>query len=239
MAQATQATQTASVATPTAQAASSSTTVPVTSTTTAEGTVVVPTPSGPTPADPTNLLNVFNFFPSDETLARRDELQLEGDTVPEMLYTIAGPGTAITAETTSALAVITYDPTYRQWNLAWQSDPVEGVASPLTPFNKAHPDGFNGGDILRTGKPILAIRTTTRDRKAHLYLYSWDAQAHKGTPLKMASSSGDANARFDGDLDVNLADLNGDGVYEVVADNLKDVQTWKWDGSKFVQGGGR
>jgi hypothetical protein len=156
-----------------------------------------------------------------------------------MLYTVSGPGETITGETNSTLAVISYDPTYRQWNLAWQGDSVAGTAAPLTPFNSSHPDGFNGGDILRTGSPILALRTTTLDRHAHLYLYQWDAKTHKGAPLKMAGPSGDTNAHFEGDLDVNLADINRDGVYEVLIDNLKDVQSWKWDGSKFVQEGGR
>jgi hypothetical protein len=184
---------------------------------------------------------VFDFFPSHYTLARRDEVNLEGDKVPEMLYTVSGPGEAITSETNSAIAVVTYDPTYRQWNLKWQGDSVDGTASPLTPLNALHPapEGYNGGDILRTGSPILALRTTTLDHKAHLYLYSWDPSAHKGTRLKMAGSNGDTDARFDGDLDVNLADINGDGVFEVVVDNLKGVQVWKWDGSKFAQEGGR
>ncbi len=251
MAQATQATQTASVSggsTPTAAATSAPATSVITDATPAvsptpgtpgpdETDTPGPTPTGSPPADPTTLLDVFNFVIGSETLVKRDQLNLEGDSVPEMLYTVSEPA-AITQETSSGLAVLNYDPVYRKWNLEWQGPTVNGAAEPLPAAGRA--EGYNGGDLLRMGVPVLALRTTTRDQRAHLYLYKWDASKHQGVPLKMDGANGSqVDARFDGDLDVNLADLNGDGVYEVIADNLKGVQTWKWDGSKFVQGGSR
>ena len=244
-AQATQATQTArpgSDITPLAAATAPVPSVPVSGTTgtpVSGGTATPrPTPTGAAPSDPTSLLNALGFFPLTTTLVKRDPVNLEGDNTPEMLYTLSGPGLTITNETNSALAVINYDPKYREWNLEWFGDPVDGTASPLPAANRA--DGYNGGDLLRNGSHVLALRTTTHDRRAHLYLYQWDTSKHQTVPLKMAGPNGAAtNARFDGDLDVNLVDVNGDGVYEVVIDNLNGVQTWKWDGSKYVQEGGR
>lgn len=256
MAQATEATVTAqagSAATPTAAAANPTPGTGATTTTTTPGATPAasgtaapggtdtprPTPAGPTPADPASVLNVFQFFPSQDTLVKRDPLLLPGSKTDEMVLTVTGPGETITSETNSALAVVNYDPKYREWNLTWQSNPVIGTASPLPAANRAY--GYNGGDILHTGAPVLALRTTTRDRHAHLYIYKWDASKHQASLLKMVPTAGGAerDAAFEADLDLNMVDLNGDGVYEVVADNLTGVQTWKWDGSKFVPEGNR
>jgi hypothetical protein len=42
------------------------------------------------------------------------------------------------------------------------------------------------------------------------------------------------DAIFDADLDVNVADLDDDLKWEVIADNESGVQIWRWDGSKYV-----
>ncbi|MDQ3703772.1 MAG: hypothetical protein M3437_00855, partial [Chloroflexota bacterium] len=54
--------------------------------------------------------------------------------------------------------------------------------------------------------------------------------------LRMVPVGGGAeqNAAFTADLDLNVADLDDDGIYEVVADNVAGVQVWKWDGQKYV-----
>src|SRR2546425_611470 len=91
----------------------------------------------------------------------------------------ARPGSDITP-----LAAISNDPKYRGWNLEWLGAPEAGRASPLPAANRA--DGYNGGDLLRNGSHVLALRTTTHDRRAHLYLYQWDPSKHQAVPLKMA-----------------------------------------------------
>src|SRR5205823_3651227 len=102
-------------------------------------------------------------------------------------------------------------------------------------------DGYNGGKLLRTNDPILLLRTTTLNSHAHLYMWRWDAASHKGERLKMVPVGGgsERNTDFEADLDVTVADLDGDGIYEVVADNVSGVQTWKWDGSKYAPEGKR
>jgi hypothetical protein len=57
----------------------------------------------------------------------------------------------------------------------------------------------------------------------------------------MANSSGaEENLNISADLDVKVADLDNDEVFEVVADNLQGVEVWGWDGSKYVlKGEGR
>jgi hypothetical protein len=197
---------------------------------------VRPTPSGPPPT-PENVLNVFNFFPSEDTLVKRDLLNLDGDDMPEVLFTITEPGITITEETASALRVLDYDPTYREWKPVWVSEPITGTASPLPAANRA--DGYNGGDLLRTGAHIFLARTSTLDGHAHLYMWQWDASKQTATRLKMAPPGGGPERdSFEGELDVQVADLDNDSVYEVVADNLASVQVWKWDGSKYAPEGG-
>jgi hypothetical protein len=194
-----------------------------------------PTPPGPSPT-PENLLNIFQLFPSNATLVKRDWLQLDKDDTLEVLFTITGPGESITTENRSAIGVADYDPKYREWNLAWSTSltVISGTASPLPSANRV--DGYNGGDLLRTGAPIFLLRATTLDSHAHLYMWKWDAEKHQANFLKMVPASGgsEQDAAFEGDLDVNVADLDNDWVYEVIADNLKDVQVWKWDGSKYA-----
>jgi hypothetical protein len=180
------------------------------------------------------VLNVFRFFVSPEMLAKRDSLQLDDDADSEMLFTISEPADVVTQETNSVLRVIDYDPKYREWNQIWQSDVVTGTASPLPAANRA--DGYNGGRLLGTNDSVLLMRANTIDGHAHLYIWRWDAATHAGEHLKMVPAGGGAErvTDFEGDLDVTVADLDNDGVYEVIADDLAGTQTWKWDGSKYA-----
>ena len=200
-----------------------------------------PVPTGTPPADPLALLNIFNFFQPGDTLVKKDVLQLDGQGADEVLYTITGPDRGITSEYHSAISVLMYDPIYREWQPAWSSGGVQGKASPLPAASLVV--GYNGGDLLRTGRPILALRTTTRDGRAHLRLWGWDGAARKAEPLKMQAPDGQGvkDAVFDADLDLTLVDLNDDGVYEVVADNVNSMQVWGWDrvGNRFVRVEGR
>jgi hypothetical protein len=181
---------------------------------------------------------VFNFTSPGNLIIKRDKLPLDGGPVDNVLMTLTearlGVTRPITDEVNSVLNVVTYDPTYFEWNLAWQSEPISGVAR-LLPATGAL-GGWNGGNLLGTGESVLALRTTTLDGKAHLELFKWNKTTHAGELLKMVPPGGGAekDALFDADLDINMADLNDDGVYEVVADNVTGVQVWSWDGSKYV-----
>jgi hypothetical protein len=210
---------------------------PPPATTPVEGTPTPrPTPGGEPPKDPLDVLNIFDFFSSQGTLVKRDTLNLDAKDAPEVLFTVVGPSAVITGESESILGVLLYDSVYREWNFIWQSTPITGTASPLPAANRSFAGGYNGGDILRTGSPVLAMRTTTLDGKAHLHLWKWNAAEKSASYLRMVSAGGGAerDAIFDAELDLNVIDLNNDGIYEVVADNLSGVQVWKWDGSKFV-----
>ena len=230
-------TDTASVSTATTIGAPAST---VTSTEVATSTaaIVRPTPTGAPPANPFDRLQVFNFTSPGNLIIKRDKLSLDGGPVDNVLMTLTearlGVTRPITEEVNSVLNVVTYDPTYSDWNLAWQSEPITGVAR-LLPATGAL-GGWNGGNLLGTGESVLALRTTTLDGKAHLELFKWNKTTHAGELLRMVPADGGAekDALFDADLDINMADLNDDGVYEVVADNVAGVQVWSWDGSKYV-----
>ncbi|MDQ5866374.1 MAG: hypothetical protein M3390_11680 [Chloroflexota bacterium] len=194
-----------------------------------------PTPEGPAP-EPEDQLDMYRFFPGNSTLVRRDLIQLDGTGPNEVLYSLTGPDPAITTEFRSNINVLTYDTVYREWLPLWASDEVSGTATPLLSVAQAELGGLNGGDLLRTGAPIFILRTTTADSRAHLFLYRWDAAGKKADPLRMVPVGGGAeqNAAFTADLDLNVADLDDDGIYEVVADNVAGVQVWKWDGQKYV-----
>lgn len=178
---------------------------------------------------------MYEFFNSANILVRRDVIQLDGTGAGEVLYTLAGSPSVITGENKSNINVLTYDPTYREWNLTWGSQPISGTASPLLSANQRNLGGLNGGDLLRTGAPVFILRTTTKDGRAHMQLIRWNAAARKGDVLSVTPAGGGAERdTFEADLDLNVADINDDGVYEVVADNTNGVQVWKWDGQKYV-----
>ena len=214
-------------------------TAAITATATPAGTPTPrPTPTGPPLEDPLLIYSPFDFIVPGNLIARSDILQIDGEGTEEGLLTITesrlGLTRPLTEEVASALGVATYDPVYREWVLTWQSGALPGVARPLPDVEM--PGGYNGGDLLRDGSTILALRTTTLDGKAHLFIYRYDRQARSASPLKMVPTEGSAetDSHFEADLDVNMADLDDDGVYEVVVDNVAGVLTWRWDGSRFV-----
>lgn len=221
------ATQAAALVTPALLITSTGT---VTGTAVAEGTPTIrPTPSG-VAQEPASVLNVFQFVQANDTLVKHDQIQLDGAGPEETLITTTGLGQEITGEVASALSVLTYDPVYREWNVTWHSTAVSGTASPIPGAGLGPGLGYNGGDLLRTGAPIFLLRTTTPDNLAHLHMYKWDRDKRSAQPVQMlATGSQVRDAVFDGDLDVNVADLDDDGVYEVVADNVNGTQVWKWD----------
>jgi hypothetical protein len=180
---------------------------------------------------------MLTFFgsPTGGLLVKRDYLQLDKDNNPEILFALTGPSDVVTGENHSDVGVLDYDPTYREWKLGWNTSAhtVLGLASPLPAANRA--DGYNGGDLLRTGSPIFLLRTTTMDGRAHLHMWKWDINKQTADAIKLVPVGGGPEREdFEADLDVTVADLDNDGVYEVIADNLAGVQVWKWDGSKYA-----
>jgi hypothetical protein len=184
------------------------------------------------------MLQVFGFTSPGNLIIKRDQLPLDDGTVDNVLMTLTearlGQTRPITEEVNSVLNVVTYNDKYFEWDLTWQSDPISGVAR-LLPADGTL-GGWNGGKLLGTDDRVIALRTTTLDGAAHLELFKWNKTTHAGEVLKMVPVGGGAekDAVFDADLDINMADLNEDGVYEVVADNVAGVQVWSWDGSKYV-----
>lgn len=194
-----------------------------------------PTPTGE-PPDPLSVLNIYRFFSPSAVLVSRDLVDLDGKDTGEILYTITEGAVSITEELRSGIAVLTYDSVYRQWIPVWASPPITGAISPLPSANRSAAGGYNGGKILgSSGPPILVARTTTRDGKAHLQLWRWDVEKQEGVPLKMRKpNGGDVDVIFEAELDANVADIDDDGIYEVVLDNLAAVQVWTWDGAAQV-----
>lgn len=205
------------------------------------------TPTGP-PPDPVSVLNIFQFFPTNYTLVARDLVNLDGAGTDEVIYTISETRLTITQEVQSGIGVLSYNANARQWVPIWGSKPISGTASPLPSANRKEAGGYNGGNILGiSGPPVLVVRTTTLDGKAHLRLWRWNTLKGEGTlkgagePLKMAQAGGtsDTDAVFDADLDAIVADIDDDGIYEVILDNVASVQVWTWDGTRFVLRGDR
>ena len=216
----------------------------ITGTSTVTGTAeVLPTPSG-TPPSAFDGLNTFQYVPSGKSLVKRDRVQLDAPGPnageDEVLLTITGPSEIITGEGDSRIGVLTYDPVYRQWDLGWTSEVVSGTATPLLNTGQKDIGGFNGGDLLRTGDPILVVRTTMDDGAARLHMWRWNRESREASPVTKSDGPLEgSDTIFEADLDINLMDIDDDGVYEVVADNLSDVQIWKWDGNIFKLEGGR
>ena len=210
---------------------------------TVTGTVeVLPTPSG-TPPSAFDILNLFRYVPSGKSLVKRDGVQLDAPGPnageDEIVLTITGPSETITDEVDSRIGVLSYDSVYRQWDLGWTSEVVSGTATPLLNIGQKDIGGFNGGDLLRTGDPILVVRTTMDDGSAHLHMWRWNRQSREAAPVKKSGGPPEGHDTvFEADLDINPMDIDDDGVYEVVADNLSGVQIWKWDGNVFKLEGG-
>lgn len=188
---------------------------------------------------PLDRLSLINLYTSGNTLARRDFVQLD-DGQEEVVFTITGPDEVITGEFASSIGVLQYDPVYWEWRIAWASDDITGTAKPLLSANQSGLGGYNGGDLLRTSAPILVVRSTDMAGRAYLALWRWNRATKKGESLPMIASEGGGEqaAVFSADLDLNVVDLDDDGVYEVVADNVAGVQVWKWDGAKYAPEGG-
>ena len=189
----------------------------------------LPTPTGTAP-DPLSQLRILDFYDPTYSLVKRDYLDLDGAAPNEVLFTVSNNRLAITEEVDSRMGAMVYDQVYRNWSLTWVSEPISGTTHPLPAANRSASGGYNGGNILGTGSAIFAARTTTRDGRAHLYLWLWNPSTRSGEPLKMVDESGkEQDAVFTADLDLNLSDLDDDSVYEVVADDVAGVRVWRWD----------
>lgn len=197
-----------------------------------------PTPSG-TPEPPFDGFDIFRYVPSGKTLAKRDRIQLDapGENAgeDEVLLTITGPSETITDEIDSRIGVVSYITATRQWDLGWTSEVISGTAVPLLNIGQRDIGGYNGGDLLRTGDPILVLRTYLSDGRAQLHMWRWDRQSRKAAAVTKSDGAPEgSNTTFEGELDINVIDIDDDAIYEVVADNLLGVQIWKWDGGSYV-----
>lgn len=234
---------TALISTPSTADVPFSGTPSVVATGTITGTIeAAPTPFG-TPPSAFDTLNTFQYVPSGKSLAKRDRVQLDAPGAnageDEILLTITGPSEIITGEVDSRIGVLSYDSVYRQWDLGWTSEVVSGTATPLLNTSQKDIGGVNGGDLLQTGDPILVLRTTMGDGRARLYMWRWNRESREAAPVTKSDSPLEGSDRvFEADLDVNLMDIDDDGIYEIVADNLSGVQIWKWDGNIFKLEGG-
>ncbi len=197
--------------------------------------------------DPFALLNIFDFVPEDGALVSESILNVGGDATNEVLLTanVTRPqtttlGTTITP-TVGALAVLRYDATNSRWHVQWETGAasVPGAATELPDTFPGSSRRYQAGDLLRTGQPILLLRTVDPPAPprllpaVHLRLWAWTGDA--AVPVQMAGPDGNPGpADFVGSSDVQLADLDDDGVMEVIVDSGAHTTVYRWDKDRFV-----
>jgi hypothetical protein len=224
---------------PAAQAATATAAPAVTAT----GTV---TSSGTPTAtvDPLNLFHPFDFVPEGGELVKESVTELGGGDPREALLTmsISTPetdttGTVITP-TVSTLKVLRYDKGSGEWKLLWQPQPdVPGQAIALPETRGSGSDRYQAGDLLRTGQPILLLRTqepgATPDAPPTVTLRLWVWTGDTAVALQMTTPDGkQQEAAFTGTSDVQTADLDDDGVIEVIVDSGPTSTIYRWDAAQ-------
>ena len=210
-------------------------------------TATPPITATATPADPLSLLNPFDFLPLGGQLVKQAPVSLRGDTPLERLLTVSYLQTETTTQgqvvtpTVSLLIAVGFDSSAQDWSPLWQTVPIVGTAQ-ILPDTSGPAEGsrtYQGGDLLRTGQPILLLRTTEAGAtpgglpSVSLRLWAWTGQ---GTvPLRMVGPDGqDHDAVFTGSSDVQTADLDDDGVIEILVDNGPSTTVYRWDKTHFV-----
>lgn len=226
----------AAPARPAAQA-TATTAVTTTGTVTATGTATAS-------VDPLNLFHPFDFVPDDAELVKESVTDLGGGDPREALLTmsISTPetdttGTVVTA-TVSTLKVLRYDKSSGEWKVIWQPQPdVPGQAIALPETRGINPDRYQAGDLLRTGQPILLLRTqapgATPDAPPIVSLRLWAWTGDTAVPLQMTTPDGQQqDAVFTGTSDAQTADLDDDGVIEIIVDSGPSATVYRWDATQ-------
>jgi hypothetical protein len=224
---------------PAAQAATTTAApaISATGTVTASGT---PTET----VDPFTLLHPFDFVPDGGELVKESVTDLGGGDPLEAMLTmsITGPqtdttGTVVTT-TVSTLEVLRYDKSSGEWKILWEPNPaVSGQAIALPDIRGTSADRYQAGDLLRTGQPILLLRTqaagATPAAPPTVTLRLWAWTGDTAVPLRMTTSDGQQQeAVFTGTSDVQTADLDDDGVIEVIVDSGPATTIYRWDAAQ-------
>jgi hypothetical protein len=146
-------------------------------------------------------------------------------------------GTLITP-TVSTLKVLRYTKSSGEWQVLWQPQPdVPGQAIALPETRGISPDRYQAGDLLRTGQPILLLRTqepgATPDAPPVVSLRLWAWTGDTAVPLQMTTPDGKQQpAVFTGTSDAQTADLDDDGVIEIIVDSGPTATIYRWDAAQ-------
>jgi hypothetical protein len=211
--------------------------ISATGTVTASGT---PTAS----VDPLNLFHPFDYVPEGGELVKESVTELGGGDPREALLTMSittpetdTTGTVVTP-TVSTLVALRYDKSSGEWRVLWQPEPdVPGQAIALPETRGPGADRYQAGDLLRTGQPILLLRTqepgATPDAPPTVTLRLWVWTGDTATALQMTTPDGkQQDAVFTGTSDVQTADLDDDGVIEVIVDSGPASTIYRWDAAQ-------
>ena len=200
-----------------------------------------------TQTDPFSVLNVFDLLPGGGTLVKESVLNLGGDETNEVLLaadvTRALTNTAGVVETTTigTMAVLRYSRDDGAWLVQWETGST-ALPGRIQGLPETQGDGtrrYQAGDLLRTGQPILLLRTYEAPQAPdapptiHLRLWAWTGDT--AVPLRMTGADGAAGeAHFIASSDVQTADLDDDGVIEIIVDSAAHTDIYRWDKTHFV-----
>jgi hypothetical protein len=197
--------------------------------------------------DPFLQLDVFGILPEEALLAKVSRIKLTSDATDNVLLTasLTRPQTntlgLVETTTVGLLAVLRYDEASSTWKDLWESarPGTPGQAEALPDMQGDGSTRYQGGDLLRTGQPILLLRTYEAPKVpatlpvVHLRLWAWTGAS--AVPLRMTDATGaDREADFTGASDVQTADLDDDGVIEIIVDSGPTTTIYRWDKDRFV-----
>ena len=200
-----------------------------------------------TQTDPFSVLNVFDLLPGGGTLVKQSVLNLRGDETNEVLLaadvTRAQTNTVGVVETTTigTMAVLNYSREQGEWLVQWQTEAASppGAVQALPDTLGDATRRYQGGDLLRTGQPIFLLRTyeapTAPDAPPTIHLRLWAWTGDTAAPLRMTGADGTTGeAHFTATSDVQTADLDDDGVIEVIVDSGPASTIYRWETDRFV-----
>jgi hypothetical protein len=143
------------------------------------------------------------------------------------------------------MAVLRYNREQGEWLVQWETGAaaLPGMIQGLPETQGDTTRRYQGGDLLRTGQPILLLRTYeapkapgpegTPPPTIHLRLWAWTGDT--AVPLRLTGPDGAAGeAHFSATSDVQTADLDDDGVIEVIVDSGAASTIYRWDKDHFA-----